>query len=135
NNSDEDGENGAPDELPEVRAHPSQLTQVLVNLLINAADAVDGEEEEGGCVELRATVGESEVRLSVADDGVGLDEEEQNRIFDPFYTTKEPGEGTGLGLAIAHRIMDRFGGDIRVRSEPGEGATFVLAFERADRET
>ncbi len=113
-----------PDDLPKVRANRDELVQVLVNLLMNAAEAVDE-----GRIEVAARVDEEGVQVRVADDGPGISDEERQRIFDPFYTTKDPGEGTGLGLAIALRIMDRFDADLGVESEPGDGAEFVLSFE------
>lgn len=127
-------ERDLPDDLPKIRGNSDQLVQVLINLLINAADALDGEDDESGTIEVSAVTDETSVRLRVTDDGPGIADEDLNRIFDPFFTTKDPGDGTGLGLAIAHRIMDRFDGDIEVESEPGEGAQFTLTFQRADSE-
>lgn len=117
------------DELPAVFMDPHQLQQVLINLLINARDAMP----DGGRLELRAGL-EAEphgaagpwVRIEVSDSGAGIAPENLAQIFDPFFTTKEPGKGTGLGLAISARIVDSFGGRLSVRSEPGEGATFVI---------
>jgi signal transduction histidine kinase len=123
-----------PDDLPKVRANRDELVQVLVNLLMNAADAIaEADETQGqpdGNVEMSAREEGESVVLVVADDGPGIPEEERQRIFDPFYTTKDPGEGTGLGLAIALRIMDRFGGELTVESEAGEGAVFRLEFRQ-----
>jgi signal transduction histidine kinase len=126
-----------PDDLPDVRGNANQIVQVLVNLLINAADAINGasEREYGeGRIELEAGVDEAddEVWLRVSDDGPGIPEEDRSRIFDPFFTTKEPGEGTGLGLAISHRIVHRFDGNMSVESQVGEGTTFELRFQRDD---
>lgn len=119
-----------PDDLAEVRGNRDQIVQVLINLLMNAADAIK-REGDSGHIDLEAEARDATVVLEVTDDGAGIVPEERERIFDPFYTTKDPGEGTGLGLAIAHRIMDRFGGSIDVESTPGEGTTFRLEFERA----
>ncbi len=113
-------------DIPMAKADPHQLQQVLINLFINASDAMP----EGG----RLTV-ETEVRsqesgefldISVADTGTGMDDEDMKKIFDPFYTTKEPGKGTGLGLAICQRIIESFGGTIEVESRKGEGSEFKI---------
>jgi signal transduction histidine kinase len=109
-----------PDSELRVRAIESQVVQVLVNLLINAIDAVD----EGGRVELSTRTDEDQVTISVCDDGPGVDEDNLQKLFEPFYTTKDPGKGTGLGLAISLRIIKRFGGDIEVDSQPEEGTCF-----------
>ncbi|MGM0556852.1 MAG: sensor histidine kinase [Myxococcota bacterium] len=118
-------------ELPDadlrVLAIESQLVQVLVNLLINAVDIVS----EGGRVELTTAPRDERVVISVCDDGPGIADEDLQRLFEPFYTTKDPGEGTGLGLAISLRIIKRFGGDIDVESTPGEGSCFRVSLEQA----
>lgn len=106
-----------------VLADPDQLEQVLLNLLSNAVDAMP----RGGTV--RLLLGQDpdgRVRLEVTDEGVGIPPEIQGRIFDPFFSTKEIGKGTGLGLAISYGILKDHGGDILVRSKPGQGTTFTL---------
>lgn len=122
------------DDPPEILGNRDQVVQVLINLLMNAADAI---KRDGAAGEIRISAEPrvDRVRLAVTDDGAGIPPDEQGRIFDPFYTTKDPGEGTGLGLAIAHRIMERFDGGIDVESEPGEGTTIRLEFRRADAPT
>jgi signal transduction histidine kinase len=117
---------GLPDGDVRVLAIESQLVQVLVNLLINAVDVVS----DGGRVDLETRVHDERVELSVCDDGPGVADEDIQRLFEPFYTTKEPGEGTGLGLAISLRIIKRFGGDIDVESTPGERTCFKVSLER-----
>lgn len=115
-------------ETPAVRASESHLEQVLVNLLMNAVDATSG--VDGGCVSLRATWDEEQVRISVEDNGSGIAEDVKARIFDPFFTTKEPGQGTGLGLAICARIVESFGGDlILVSTDP---TRFEVVLHRED---
>jgi len=107
--------------LPSVRADRDQLTQVLVNLLENARDAVA---EGGGAVEVETRLDGREVALTVRDDGPGMSEEVRAKIFVPYFTTKT--KGTGLGLAIVHRIVTDHGGTITVESAPGKGAAFVV---------
>jgi signal transduction histidine kinase len=107
--------------LPSVRADRDQLTQVLVNLLENARDAVA---EGGGAVEVETRLDGREVVLTVRDDGPGMSEEVRAKIFVPYFTTKA--KGTGLGLAIVHRIVTDHGGTIAVESAPGRGAAFVI---------
>jgi signal transduction histidine kinase len=122
-------------EVPRVNADTHQLQQVLINLFINASDVMP----EGGhlTVESRVRKGTVESGLSlkksgdwveilVTDTGSGMSEDEVKRIFDPFYTTKEPGKGTGLGLAICQRIIESFGGGIEVESRKGKGSTFKI---------
>ena len=106
-----------------ISADADQIEQVVLNLLSNAADAMP----RGGAVTVslrRNDDGGAE--LSIADQGHGIPEEIQARIFDPFFSTKEIGKGTGLGLAISYGIVQDHGGDIVVQSTPGHGATFVV---------
>jgi PAS domain S-box-containing protein len=106
-----------------VLADPDQLEQVLLNLLSNAVDAMP----RGGTIRLHlASDPDGRVRLEVSDEGIGIPPEIQGRIFDPFFSTKEIGKGTGLGLAISYGILKDHGGDILVRSKPGQGTTFTL---------
>lgn len=119
-----------PPGLPRVTADEHYLAQVLVNVLLNAADAMGGR----GRVRVTARAAEGKppagagVELEVTDAGPGIDPAHLERVFDPFFTTKAPGEGTGLGLAIAHRIMESFGGEIAARNGPEGGAVFALRF-------
>lgn len=118
------------EDLPLVRCFPSQINQVVLNLVVNAAHAVAGRVAGGtdkGSIRVSTRCAGTHVTIAVKDDGVGIAQAIRNRIFDPFFTTKEPGKGTGQGLAIVHRIVvDHHGGDIRVESEPGHGATFEI---------
>jgi CheY-like chemotaxis protein len=109
-------------QLRAVQADPSQMGQVLLNLAVNARDAMAGR----GTLTIATRNDGNEVVLEVADDGAGMDEETRTRLFEPFFTTKEVGHGTGLGLATVYGIVTQSGGSIDVRSAPGRGATFTV---------
>lgn len=108
--------------LPPAKADPHQLQQVLVNLLLNARDAL----APGGTLKVAARPDQRRLRIDLADNGAGISPEHIRYIFDPFFTTKAPGRGTGLGLAIAARIVEGFGGRITVVSNPGSGSCFTV---------
>jgi PAS domain S-box-containing protein len=113
-------------ELPPVLCHAGDLNQVFLNLVVNAADAMQDKGERG---EIRITTRSegSTVVISIADNGCGIPESLQRTIFEPFFTTKELGKGTGQGLALARAVViEKHGGTIDVRSAPGEGTEFVL---------
>lgn len=117
------------DEVHIVKAETHQLQQVLINLLINASDAMP----EGGTLTIKSEVrSRGWVEISVSDTGTGISEEEIKKIFDPFFTTKEPGKGTGLGLAICQRIIESFGGRIEVASKIGKGSRFTVLLPAKD---
>jgi len=131
----------APD-LWEVRMDPTQLDQVLTNLVVNARDAITGRGrievatanrslDESDCTALPEARPGDHVCLSVADGGCGMAPELAERIFEPFFTTKPAGRGTGLGLATVHGIVKQNQGVIQVESEPGKGTTFRVYFPRA----
>jgi len=109
--------------IPPVNGNESELGEVLVNLILNAADALT----EGGAISLATDVepGGQWVRATVADDGKGMDEDERKRIFEPFFTTKGPA-GSGLGLSVAYGIINRHGGEIMVESRKGGGTRFTV---------
>jgi signal transduction histidine kinase len=114
---------GIEEDIPEVRGNPRSLQQVLLNLFLNAIQAMP----KGGKLTVCAVRGEDGfVRLDVGDTGPGIPPENLEKVFDPFFTTKEPGEGTGLGLSVAYRIIEKHHGKITVTSEPGKGATFSI---------
>jgi two-component system NtrC family sensor kinase len=117
--------------LPAVRCDAAQIQQVVMNLLLNAAEAVHG--EGGGRVSIatRAARDGSIVALDVADNGEGIPEEHLLKIFDPFFTTKAEGKGVGLGLAVAYGIVHAHGGDITVASREGEGTKFMVTLPLA----
>jgi len=112
-----------------VRGDPGQLEQVLVNLAVNAADAMP----EGGTLTVRSgRGGPATVWFSVSDTGHGVPEEIRGRIFEPYFTTKSVEKGTGLGLSVVHGIVSAHGGTIALESEAGAGATFTVTLPRAD---
>ena len=120
--------------LPKLVAPRNKLTQVLVNLLINAAHAVREVERGAHKIRITARTDEDFVVLAISDTGPGIPPESLERIFDPFFTTKREELGTGLGLAISRAIMRRLGGDLSVESVHGEGATFVCCLPLPTRE-
>lgn len=111
----------------EIEADPHQLSQVIINLILNAKDATT----DNGEIGISSSRGsEEDVYIRVRDNGAGIPSALLDQIFDPFFTTKEPGKGTGLGLSVSQRIVEAFGGTMTVRSEEGEGALFTLTFPR-----
>jgi signal transduction histidine kinase len=104
-------------------ADPEQLQRALRNLILNALDAMPG----GGTLTIRTSRSEHKIALEVSDTGQGLTPEECNRLFTPYYTTKQ--HGTGLGLAIVQSVVSDHKGTISVHSEPGKGATFRIEFQ------
>ncbi len=108
-------------DLPEVQCLPSELNQVFMNLLVNAAHAIT---KERGTITIRTGAEAGEAWVEVADDGAGIAAENLQRIFDPFFTTKPVGQGTGLGLSLSYGIVQKHGGRMEVTSEIGQGTTF-----------
>jgi signal transduction histidine kinase len=118
------------EDLPPIFTDPSALEQVLVNLLINAAQAVDGEDS---WIMLSAKLGntlQDHLIIEVSDNGCGMDEETREKIFDPFYTTKEDMKGSGLGLFVSKNLIEDLGGLIEVESKVGKGSTFRVTLAR-----
>jgi signal transduction histidine kinase len=108
-----------------MKGDANQLQQVLMNLLINAQQAL---EPDGGTVRIATGMSNGFLELRVSDTGPGIPPEIQPKIFEPFFTTKPAGKGTGLGLSVTYGIVRDHKGDIRIESEAGQGTTFVLTF-------
>ena len=109
-------------DLPEVRCYPQQLNQVFMNLLVNAAQAI----EKQGEIKIRTSALDGKVEIKISDTGGGIPEENLSKIFDPFFTTKDVGKGTGLGLNVAYNIIEKHKGTVDVQSEVGVGTTFTI---------
>ncbi|RON16923.1 ATP-binding protein [Pseudomonas frederiksbergensis] len=107
--------------LPDIECLPSQINQVIMNLIVNASQAMG---PERGTITLRTGLEGETVSIEVADTGIGIEPDNLQKIFDPFYTTKPVGQGTGLGLSLSYGIVKKHQGDISVRSEVGVGSTF-----------
>ncbi len=114
------------DGLPEVMIDPDQMSQVLLNIINNAGDAIEGE----GTITLTTRSDEESIRVTITDTGTGMTSEQMERIFDPFFTTKEVGRGTGLGLSVSLSIIEALGGKLEVQSVPGAGSSFTIVLPR-----
>jgi len=109
-------------QIPKIECIPPNLNQVFLNLLVNAAQATDGQ----GTIELSTECVGDSVQIRVRDEGCGMEPDVISRIFDPFFTTKPVGKGTGLGLSVSYGIIEKHGGEMLVDSKPGEGTTFTI---------
>lgn len=108
--------------IPHTKCNLGQLNQVVMNLLINAAQAI----EKQGEIEVRTWSDDGNIYIAISDTGVGIPEDKISKIFEPFYTTKDVGKGTGLGLSIAYDIVKKHNGDLTVQSETGKGTLFTI---------
>jgi signal transduction histidine kinase len=118
-------------DLPPIRCVPAELNQLLLNMVVNASDAIaeklGSNFAEKGTISVRTSYDSKQVVIEIGDTGCGMPEEIRTRIFDPFFTTKDPGKGTGQGLSICYNIIvNKLGGAIDVESTPGEGTVFKL---------
>ncbi len=109
-------------DLPQVKCYPQQLNQVFMNILVNAAQAI----EKQGEIRIGTRETNGFVEIVIGDTGQGIPEANLSRIFDPFFTSKEIGKGTGLGLNVAYNIIKKHQGSIDVRSQVGIGTTFTI---------
>ena len=109
-------------DIPPIVCYPSRLNQVFLNLLVNASHAIEGKGE----IRIRTVLQEERVRVSIQDSGVGIPQENLDKVFDPGFTTKGVGVGTGLGLSICYQIVQDHRGKIQVKSEVGKGTTFTV---------
>src|SRR5690606_14901567 len=110
-------------QLPDIYCNPSQIAQVVMNILVNAIQALEGRH---GQIQLHEVFTGNELKISIQDDGPGMDEQTASRVFEPFFTTKLQGSGTGLGLALCYKLMQAHAGRIELTTGPGEGARFDL---------
>lgn len=108
--------------LPSTRCYPQQLSQVFINLLLNAAQSI----EEKGKIKIKTWEKDRSIWIAISDTGCGIPKGDQNKIFEPFFTTKEVGKGTGLGLNISYEIIQRHKGEISFKSEKKKGTTFTI---------
>ncbi|MFT3694364.1 MAG: GAF domain-containing protein [Kofleriaceae bacterium] len=115
-------------DLARTKADPGHINQVLMNLVVNARDAMPN----GGTLTITTLVVEGDVMLAISDTGIGMDEATQHRIFEPFFTTKDKSKGTGLGLSTVIGIVEQSGGRMQVESALGHGATFRVFLPRCD---
>jgi signal transduction histidine kinase len=110
-------------DIPDIECLPSQINQVVMNMVVNAAHAIKG--KRGAITVSTGAEGEN-VWIKIADNGCGIPKENLLRIFDPFFTTKPIGTGTGLGLSLSYGIVQKHRGSIEVESEVGAGTTFCI---------
>lgn len=113
-------------EVPQIAGNQAQLSQVLLNLVLNSVQAIPPNRVAENKIIIETTHQSSQVQIVVADTGCGIEDKFKKIVFKPFFTTKSPGEGTGLGLSICHSIIERFGGSIRFTSEVEQGTRFTI---------
>ena len=117
-------------DLPLIEIDRIHIQQALVNIIMNAAQAMP----QGGTITIRTASADGTISISVSDQGTGIKEEDMERIFEPFFSTKGKGEGTGLGLSLTRRLVEANNGKIEVKSSPGKGSTFTLLLPVAGRQ-
>ena len=118
------------EQVPPIMGNPNELQQVMLNLIINAVQAMEG----SGTLTLECRQIGWNLLVAVRDTGPGIEEENIDKVFNPFFTTKDPGKGTGLGLSISHQIIHRIGGRIRLETHPGEGTSFEITLPLSDED-
>ncbi len=114
-------------EIPYISGYPQQLNQVFMNILVNAAQAIDSKGE----IHIKTRFQDPDVEIRISDTGCGIAKENLDKIFDPFFTTKDVGKGTGLGMNIAYNIIKKHNGSIDVQSEVGQGTVFTIRLPAA----
>jgi signal transduction histidine kinase len=122
-----------PESLPKIYSNAHVLEQILINLLVNAANAAD---KRDSWIKLNVNVNKNwadHIIIEISDNGCGMDEETRRKIFDPFFTTKSTADGTGLGLYICHNLIQSLGGRIEVESESERGSRFMVVLPGQDR--
>ena len=116
--------------LTSVPCYPGEFNQVILNMIVNAAHAIQDSRNETdplGTITINTKLDDNDVEIRIADSGCGMPEEVRKHIFDPFFTTKGVGKGTGQGLAIAYAVVvDKHKGKVSVESEPGKGSSFII---------
>jgi signal transduction histidine kinase len=117
-------------EFEEIECYPSKLNQVVMNILTNSIQSIEGK----GDIHIHTVSSDISVKLIIKDNGKGMTPEVKKHIFEPFYTTKDVGKGTGLGLSISFGIVEQHHGDIDVISEPGKGTEFIISLPRTQPE-
>jgi signal transduction histidine kinase len=115
--------------IPLLFADPSQITQMITNLTVNALQAMP----QGGTIKISTYFDKDNTILIVSDSGIGIEEDQLEKIFLPFYSTKPVGVGTGLGLSVVHGIITSHNGTVKVTSKPGKGSTFVVTLPAKSR--
>ena len=108
--------------IPLILCYPTELNQVFLNLIVNAAQAI----KEKGDITIETKVKDNNVIIKITDTGIGISKKSLNKIFDPFFTAKQAGKGTGLGLYVSHGIVEKHNGTINVNSKPGKGTSFTI---------
>ena len=117
--------------MPFVRCNAQKIGQVFINLLVNAAQAIEGEGE--GSIMVKTYTNEHHACIEISDTGCGIAKENVTKIFDPFFTTKDVGKGTGLGLSVSHDIIKQHKGEIDIESEIGKGTKFIIKLPLGER--
>ena len=112
-------------DIPPLQCMPSQMNQILINLINNAAQSI---EDDDGVITIRTGHADGRIRIEVEDNGCGIPDEVRQHMFEPFFTTRGSGERTGLGLSIVRDIVEEHGGSITVESSPGMGSRFIVLF-------
>lgn len=115
--------------LPQYSCHPGELSQVILNLLVNASDAI----EKDGIIGVHSEFIDNAIQIKISDNGTGINEQDLLKLFDPFFSTKDIGKGTGLGLSTAQGIVDKHGGSLTVESKLGLGTTFIIKLPLTDQ--